>query len=110
MIYGHSVQKVKQLARKLACNAYHHDAVGKASMLTDFMAGKQRVIVATSALGMGVDIPNIQCIIHIDWPWTMLDYAQESGRAGRDRLQSKAIIIRQEREQRTRSDNQSKAE
>jgi superfamily II DNA helicase RecQ len=90
------VPKIKKLAEQLACNAYFHDAVGKASMLADFMAGKQRVIVATSALEIGVDIPDIWCIIHIDWPRTILDYAQESGRAGRDGLRSEAIIIEQE--------------
>jgi superfamily II DNA helicase RecQ len=35
-------------------------------MLADFMAGKQRVIVATSALGIRVDIPDIRCIIYVD--------------------------------------------
>ncbi|KAF2022979.1 hypothetical protein EK21DRAFT_81853, partial [Setomelanomma holmii] len=60
VVYGNSVAKLhKKLAEQLGCNAYYHDAVGKASMLADFMAGKQRVIVATSALGMGVDIPDI---------------------------------------------------
>jgi superfamily II DNA helicase RecQ len=46
--------------------------------------GPSTVIAATSALGMGVDIPNIRSIIHIGTPRTLLDYAQESGRAGRD--------------------------
>lgn len=110
VIYGNSVAKVKKLAEQLGCNAYYHDAVGKASMLADFMAGKQRVIVATSALGMGVDIPDIRCIIHMDWPWTILDYAQESGRAGRDGLRSEAIIIGQEGSQRASKDKQSEAE
>jgi superfamily II DNA helicase RecQ len=54
------------LAAKLRCQTYHHNAVGKAGMLDEFMAGRQRVIVATSALGMGVDVPDIWCIIRID--------------------------------------------
>jgi superfamily II DNA/RNA helicase len=110
VIYGNSVAKVKKLAEGLGCNAYFHDAVGKASMLADFMAGKQRVIVATSALGMGVDIPDIRCIIHVDWPRTILDYAQESGRAGRDGLPSEAIIIGQEGDGRACDDKQTEAE
>jgi superfamily II DNA helicase RecQ len=96
VIYGNSVAKVKTLAEKFSCDAYYHNAVGKASMLADFMAGKQRVIVATSVLGIGVDIPDIWYIIHVDWPRTILDYAQKSGRAGRDRVRSEAIIIVQE--------------
>jgi superfamily II DNA or RNA helicase len=75
IVYGNSKPKVKALAEQLDCHAYHADAVGKTSMLADLMAGKQRVIVATSALGIGVDTPDVRCIIHIDWPFTMLDYA-----------------------------------
>jgi superfamily II DNA helicase RecQ len=75
VIYGNLVSGVKRLVEKLGCNVYFHDAVGKASMLADFMVDKQRVIVATSALGMGVDILDIWCIIYIYWLWTILDYA-----------------------------------
>lgn len=110
VVYGNSVPKVKELAQALGCHAYHHKGVGKASMLEEFAAGKQRVIVATSALGMGVDIPDIRCIVHIDWPFTVLDYAQESGRAGRDGLRSEAVMIVQEGQQRAAEDKQGEVE
>ena len=51
------------------------------------------MIVATSALGNGVDIPNIRCIIHIGLSRMLLGYAQESGQAGREGIRSEAIII-----------------
>ncbi|KAF1828103.1 hypothetical protein BDW02DRAFT_618921 [Decorospora gaudefroyi] len=41
VIYSNLVAKVKKLAKQLACNAYFHNAVGKASMLADFIDGKQ---------------------------------------------------------------------
>jgi RecQ family ATP-dependent DNA helicase len=110
VVYSNSVPKVKELAKKLGCYAYHHHAVGKASMLDEFTAGGGRVIIATSALGMGIDIPDIRCIIHIDWPFTVLDYAQESGRAGRDGLRSEAVMIVQEGEQRAAEDKQAEVE
>jgi superfamily II DNA helicase RecQ len=44
VVYGNSVPKVKALAEKLECQAYHHDAVGKTSMLEAFMAGRQRYL------------------------------------------------------------------
>ena len=47
VIYGNSVRKVKELAEQLGCHAYHHNAIGKANMLDDLLAGKQRVIMAT---------------------------------------------------------------
>ena len=110
VVYGNSVPKVKELAQALGCHAYHHKGVGKASMLEDVVAGKQRVIVATSALGIGVDIPDIRCIVHIDWLFTVLDYAQESGRAGRDGLRSEAVMIVQEGQQRAAEDKQGEVE
>jgi superfamily II DNA helicase RecQ len=51
--------KVKKLAEQLRCNAYFYDAVGKASILAKFIAGKQYIIIATSALGISVNIPDI---------------------------------------------------
>lgn len=66
VVYSNSVPKVKELAKKLGCYTYYHKAVGKASMLEEFAKGKKHIIVATSVLGIGVDIPNIRCIIHIN--------------------------------------------
>lgn len=110
VVYANTVGKVKRIAEELGCDAYYHDATGKASMLQDFIKGKQQVIVATSALGMGVDIPDIRYIIHVDRPRTLMDYAQESGRAGRDRLKSEALIIIEEGSERRREDGQTEQE
>ena len=46
-----------------------------------------------SALDMEIDISDIRCIIYIEIFRILLDYAQESGRAGCDGQASKAIII-----------------
>jgi superfamily II DNA or RNA helicase len=110
VIYANTVGKVRRIAQAFGCSAYYHDALGKASMLRAFMEGKQPVIVATSALGMGVDIPDIRCIIHVDRPRTILDYAQESGRAGRDRSRSEAIMIVDGGEGRCEGDRQTEEE
>ena len=55
-------------------------------------ASKVRVIFATVAMGMGVDIPAIQHIIHVGPPRTVREYFQETGRAGRDGKQSFATL------------------
>ena len=53
---------------------------------------KIRVIFATVAFGIGIDIPNIRQIVHIGVPYTMEEYFQEAGRAGRDGLPAKAHV------------------
>ena len=51
-----------------------------------------RVVFATMALGMGVDFKSLDYIIHYGAPRSLEDYIQESGRAGRDHLQSVSRI------------------
>ena len=55
--------------------------------------GDIRVSIATSALGLGVNIPNVRGIIHYGFPKNIEGYVQEIGRGGRDGLQSYAVGI-----------------
>jgi superfamily II DNA helicase RecQ len=52
-----------------------------------------RVVFATVALGMGVDIRDIRKIVHITPPYSIQAYSQETGRAGRDGEQATAILF-----------------
>jgi ATP-dependent DNA helicase RecQ len=51
------------------------------------------VVVATSAFGMGVDIPDIRQVIHRDFPACLEDYHQAAGRAGRDGLPARCLLL-----------------
>ena len=55
-----------ELARLLGCEGYHSQAKDKAKKMEAFCKGEQNIIVATSALGLGVDIPDIRAVIHAD--------------------------------------------
>lgn len=54
--------------------------------------GKIRLVIATTAYGMGVDCPDIRRIIHWGSPSTIEEYVQETGRAGRDGASAVAIL------------------
>ncbi len=59
-----------------------------------FHASKAGILCATCAYGMGVDKGDIRTVVHYEAPETVEAYLQESGRAGRDGAQAKAILIR----------------
>jgi ATP-dependent DNA helicase RecQ len=56
-------------------------------------SGKRIVMIATSAFGLGVDKPDIRYVIHYQVPGSLEAYVQEAGRAGRDNLAARCILM-----------------
>ena len=93
IVYSNTVSKVQRLAQALDCGAYHHHATDKDEIFQRSMQGTRRVVVATSAFGLGIDLSDIRMLVHMDVPRSMEEYAQESGRTGRDGDISEVFIM-----------------
>lgn len=103
IIYCLSKDMVDRVAEELGVDAYHSEVAtrgAKAERYTAWASGAKRdlygdgaMIVATNALGLGIDVPGLSLVIHIEQPRTLEDYAQQSGRAGRCEGKAESVIF-----------------
>jgi ATP-dependent DNA helicase RecQ len=92
--------EVVQAELGVRAEAYHAglERERRAAVQRSFLADETPVIVATNAFGMGVDKPNVRTVIHASTPPSLEAYYQEAGRAGRDGLPAKAVLLAEPRD------------
>lgn len=99
IVYAPTRKKAEELTtflrRSLRVETYHAGLLNneRDRVQARFLASEIDVIVATIAFGMGIDKANIRTVIHAALPGSVEGYYQEIGRAGRDGLPSKAILL-----------------
>lgn len=90
IVYVKTIRDAELLAEWLkskGINAfcYHggSDSRERVEIENDLLHNRLKVLVSTSALGMGFDKPDLGFVIHFQMPSSVIEYYQQVGRAGR---------------------------
>lgn len=100
LVFCPTVLDVQHLTKYLkscgwrACGYYAEMSKKKKEACSrDYATGKYNIMIATSAFGLGVDIPNIRLVIHAGLPLGLSDYTQQIGRGGRNGKKTRCILL-----------------
>jgi len=99
IVYAPSRKAAEELAgelgRRFPAAAYHAglDPGTRERVQRHFQTGKLQCVVATIAFGMGIDKADVRTVVHYALPASVEAYYQEIGRAGRDGLPSRTVLL-----------------
>lgn len=95
LVYCRSKDQVEELASMIGCKPFHasRPVEERAVSFQDWVDGKQKFMVCTSLLGCGIDVEGVCAVYHFGTPWSIPDFAQESGRGGRSGNRSISMVF-----------------
>ena len=93
VVYVRSYVTGRVVSEALDCPFYRARADQKGELLRAWVEGPGGWIVATGALGTGINIEGIQWIVHVDRPYGLTSFVQQSGRGGRNGEVSESVIV-----------------
>ncbi|SDU11329.1 ATP-dependent DNA helicase RecQ [Polaribacter sp. Hel1_33_78] len=103
IVYVNSRKKTEDLtkflnARNFKSSFYHGGLSVKEKQLSfdNWMTERTPIMISTNAFGMGIDKSNVGIVVHFDVPFSIENYIQESGRAGRNEKKSFAVLLKNE--------------
>jgi Helicase conserved C-terminal domain len=98
VVFCKSRKQCEILAERMECDAYHAGISQQEEKFERWKKGERRTIVATGALGTGVDVSGIRRVVFVSTPYGAMDFSQCYGRAGREGEQVNCSVILEERE------------
>ena len=98
IIYTLTVRDADRVAQWLQLNgieaaAYHSKVEGREDLESRLLENRIKALVATVALGMGFDKPDLGFVVHFQRPGSVVHYYQQVGRAGRALDEAYGILL-----------------
>jgi superfamily II DNA helicase RecQ len=103
IVYCRSKALCDKISGALGCPAYYSNLDTSRAEVLETWRRSGGLMVSTSALGVGIDIPRVLFTLHIERPWGMIDFVQENGRM---RSAGKSVIVLKQQEQQVIDDSE----